>query len=182
MLLVRSVFRRHQSQQFILLSAHSRAWPAHRRRARAALAYVDFKALRTLELGPGKRTAVDVSAMFWHFIDGLWVYLMALFSRLGVICRCPEVNTAVAIPASCVGRWTLAIRRQFQEVRDVAVHHLGCADVLRAADGVHVLAIHIRIRTGLRRFTFLPSIIFSTVMTLLPAFEQFDHGRWASMP
>jgi heme/copper-type cytochrome/quinol oxidase subunit 3 len=36
------------------------------------------EALR-LKLGPGKRTAVDVSAVFWHFVDGLWIYLMALF-------------------------------------------------------------------------------------------------------
>jgi len=43
-----------------------------------ALVYVDVQALR-LRLGPGKRTAVDVSAMFWHFVDGLWLFLMALF-------------------------------------------------------------------------------------------------------
>jgi len=44
----------------------------------SALVYVDVQALR-LRLGPGKRTAVDVSAVFWHFVDGLWLYLMALF-------------------------------------------------------------------------------------------------------
>ena len=43
-----------------------------------ALVYVDIQAL-TLRLGPGKRTAVDVSTMFWHFVDGLWIYLMVLF-------------------------------------------------------------------------------------------------------
>jgi cytochrome c oxidase subunit III len=43
-----------------------------------ALAYVDVQALR-LRLGPGKRTAVDVSALFWHFVDGLWLFLMVLF-------------------------------------------------------------------------------------------------------
>jgi cytochrome c oxidase subunit 3 len=43
-----------------------------------ALVYVDVQALR-LRLGPGKRTAVDVSAMFWHFVDGLWLFLMTLF-------------------------------------------------------------------------------------------------------
>ena len=42
-----------------------------------ALAYVDVKAL-ALQLGPGKRTAVDVSALFWHFLDGMWLYLMVL--------------------------------------------------------------------------------------------------------
>ena len=44
----------------------------------SALVYVDVQALR-LRLGPGKRTAVDVSAVFWHFVDGLWLYLMVLF-------------------------------------------------------------------------------------------------------
>jgi len=43
-----------------------------------ALVYVDVQALR-LSLGPAKRTAIDVSALFWHFLDGLWVYLMILF-------------------------------------------------------------------------------------------------------
>jgi cytochrome c oxidase subunit III len=43
-----------------------------------ALVYVDVQALR-LSLGPAKRTAIDVSALFWHFLDGLWIYLMVLF-------------------------------------------------------------------------------------------------------
>ncbi len=43
-----------------------------------ALAYVDIQAL-CLQLGPGKRTAVDVSAWYWHFLGGLWLYLMLLF-------------------------------------------------------------------------------------------------------
>jgi cytochrome c oxidase subunit III len=43
-----------------------------------ALVYVDVQALR-LRLGPAKRTAIDVTAIFWHFLDGLWVYLMVLF-------------------------------------------------------------------------------------------------------
>jgi cytochrome c oxidase subunit 3 len=43
-----------------------------------ALLYVDLQAVR-LRLGPGKRTAVDVCALFWHFLDGLWVYLLILF-------------------------------------------------------------------------------------------------------
>ena len=47
-----------------------------------ALVYVDVKAL-ALQLGPGKRTAVDVTAIFWHFLDGLWVYLMLLLSLWG---------------------------------------------------------------------------------------------------
>ncbi|HTX36260.1 MAG TPA: cytochrome c oxidase subunit 3 [Bryobacteraceae bacterium] len=43
-----------------------------------ALVYVDVQALR-LSLGPAKRTAIDVTAVFWHFLDGLWIYLMILF-------------------------------------------------------------------------------------------------------
>jgi cytochrome c oxidase subunit III len=43
-----------------------------------ALVYVDVQALR-LSLGPAKRTAIDVSTLFWHFLDGLWIYLMILF-------------------------------------------------------------------------------------------------------
>jgi cytochrome c oxidase subunit 3 len=43
-----------------------------------ALLYVSAQALR-LRLGPGKRTAIDVSAMYWHFLDGLWIYLLLLF-------------------------------------------------------------------------------------------------------
>src|SRR6185369_7087249 len=43
----------------------------------AALVYVDVQALR-LRLGPAKRTAIDVTAIFWHFLDGIWLYLMIL--------------------------------------------------------------------------------------------------------
>src|ERR1700730_2957395 len=43
-----------------------------------ALGYIDVEAL-LLRLGPGKLTAVDVSAYFWHFLDAIWIYLMALF-------------------------------------------------------------------------------------------------------
>lgn len=43
----------------------------------AALVWVDVQALR-LQLGPAKRTAIDVTAIYWHFLDALWVYLMIL--------------------------------------------------------------------------------------------------------
>ena len=43
-----------------------------------ALLWVDVQALR-LRLGPSRRTAIDIWAIFWHFLDGLWVYLMILF-------------------------------------------------------------------------------------------------------
>src|SRR2546422_868277 len=44
----------------------------------SALGYIDVQAVR-LRLGPGKRTAVDVTAYFWHFLDAVWIYLMVLF-------------------------------------------------------------------------------------------------------
>ena len=43
-----------------------------------ALLYVDVQALR-LRLGPAKRTAIDMTAIFWHFLDGIWLFLMLLF-------------------------------------------------------------------------------------------------------
>lgn len=43
-----------------------------------ALTWVDIQALR-LRLGPAKRTAIDVCAIFWHFLDVLWIMLMAIF-------------------------------------------------------------------------------------------------------
>jgi len=44
----------------------------------AALIYVAVQSLRFSQ-GPARRTVVDISAIFWHFLDGLWVYLMVLF-------------------------------------------------------------------------------------------------------
>ncbi len=43
-----------------------------------ALTWVDVQAWR-LRLGPGKRTAIDICAIFWHYLDGLWLILMASF-------------------------------------------------------------------------------------------------------
>ena len=59
---------------YILTASHA----AHLVGGLAALIYVDVQALR-FSLGPAKRTAIDCSAIFWHFLDGLWVYLMLLF-------------------------------------------------------------------------------------------------------
>jgi cytochrome c oxidase subunit 3 len=63
---------------YILTAAHA----AHLLGGVSALAYVDLQALR-LRLGPAKRTAIDVSALFWHFLNVLWVYLMGLFYLWG---------------------------------------------------------------------------------------------------
>jgi cytochrome c oxidase subunit 3 len=42
-----------------------------------ALLYIDFEALR-YRLGPAKRTLVEVTAIYWHFMDGLWIYILCL--------------------------------------------------------------------------------------------------------
>ncbi len=59
---------------YVLTAAHA----IHLLGGVAALLYVSVQAFR-LRLGPGKRTAIDVSAVYWHFLDGLWVYLLILF-------------------------------------------------------------------------------------------------------
>jgi cytochrome c oxidase subunit 3 len=47
-----------------------------------ALIWVAVMALR-FRLGPSKRTVVDVSTVFWHFLDVLWIMLMFLFVYAG---------------------------------------------------------------------------------------------------
>ncbi|PWU06829.1 MAG: cytochrome-c oxidase [Terriglobia bacterium] len=59
---------------YILTATHA----VHLLGAITALVYVDIQALR-FHLGPAKRTAIDMSAIFWHFLDVLWLCLMALF-------------------------------------------------------------------------------------------------------
>jgi cytochrome c oxidase subunit 3 len=59
---------------YVLTAAHA----VHLIGGVLALLYVSVQALR-LRLGPGKRTAIDVTAMYWHFLDGLWIYLLILF-------------------------------------------------------------------------------------------------------
>jgi cytochrome c oxidase subunit 3 len=59
---------------YVFTAAHA----AHILGGVGALVYVEVQALR-LRLGPAKRTWIDVTAIFWHFLDGLWLYLMVLF-------------------------------------------------------------------------------------------------------
>lgn len=40
--------------------------------------FLEYCALR-YELGPGRRTAVDVTTIYWHFLGVLWLALLALF-------------------------------------------------------------------------------------------------------
>lgn len=63
---------------YILTASHA----VHLIGGLTALIYVDVQALQ-FSLGPAKRTAIDCSAIFWHFLDVLWIYLMVLFYVLG---------------------------------------------------------------------------------------------------
>lgn len=63
---------------YVLTAVHA----AHVLGGLSALIYVDVQAL-LLRLGPAKRTVIDVSAIFWHFLDALWILLMAMFYLLG---------------------------------------------------------------------------------------------------
>ena len=42
-----------------------------------ALYYITLEAWR-YRLGPAKRTLVEVTAIYWHFMDGLWIYILML--------------------------------------------------------------------------------------------------------
>lgn len=42
-----------------------------------ALFYIALEAWR-YRLGPAKRTLVEVTAIYWHFMDGLWIYILML--------------------------------------------------------------------------------------------------------
>ena len=59
---------------YVLTAAHG----AHLLGGIVALLYVAIQAIR-LRLGPGKRTIADVSTAYWHFMDGLWIFLLILF-------------------------------------------------------------------------------------------------------
>ena len=62
---------------YILTASHA----VHLVGGLAALLYVDVQALR-LTLGPAKRTVIDISAIFWHFLDAVWIYLMVILYLL----------------------------------------------------------------------------------------------------
>jgi cytochrome c oxidase subunit 3 len=60
---------------YVLTWAHA----AHVVGALAAVYYVEFLGLR-YELGPNRRGWVNASALFWHFLDVLWLGIMGLFA------------------------------------------------------------------------------------------------------
>jgi cytochrome c oxidase subunit 3 len=63
---------------YVLTATHA----AHVIGAVAALIYVEVQAIN-FRLGPAKRTGIDVTAVFWHFLDVMWLCLMGLFYTLG---------------------------------------------------------------------------------------------------
>ncbi len=60
---------------YVLTWAHA----AHVVGALAAVYYVEYRGLR-YELGPNRRNWVNTSALFWHFLDVLWLGIMGLFA------------------------------------------------------------------------------------------------------
>lgn len=59
---------------YVMTWAHA----AHVVAALGPVCFVEYKALR-YELGPARRTMADASALFWHFLDVLWLGIMGLF-------------------------------------------------------------------------------------------------------
>ena len=63
----------HSSFFYLLTSLHG----LHLLGGVIALGYVTVAALR-MRISFKRRTAVDVTAIYWHFMDGLWIYLFGL--------------------------------------------------------------------------------------------------------
>lgn len=63
----------HSSFFYLLTSLHG----IHLLGGVIALCFVTVAALR-LRIGIKKRSAVNVTALYWHFMDGLWIYLFLL--------------------------------------------------------------------------------------------------------
>ena len=58
---------------YLLTGAHA----VHLAGGLLALLYLTVAAWR-YRLGPAKRTMVEVTSLYWHFMDGLWVYILLL--------------------------------------------------------------------------------------------------------
>jgi cytochrome c oxidase subunit 3 len=61
---------------YLLTAAHG----VHLLGGVGALSYLLFRA-RPVVMDPSRRTALDVTAIYWHFMDGLWVYIFLLLMR-----------------------------------------------------------------------------------------------------
>ena len=101
-----------------------------------ALLYVGLRSARMRHLTLG--TASEVVSIYWHFMDGLWVFL-SLTSLLGTVKRDGYRMSTSWSPLCLVGR-RVAVRHQFEEAGNVAVHRLGLADVFGAAGQLRVCA------------------------------------------
>jgi len=61
---------------YVLTAAHG----IHLLGGLVALVYVFFRA-RPIALGWARRTPVDVTAIYWHFMDALWIYVFFVLLR-----------------------------------------------------------------------------------------------------
>jgi cytochrome c oxidase subunit 3 len=61
---------------YVLTAAHG----LHLLGGVVALAYVASRA-RRIALGRARRTPVDVTAIYWHFMDALWIYVFFMLVR-----------------------------------------------------------------------------------------------------
>jgi cytochrome c oxidase subunit III len=68
----------HSSFFYLLTSLHG----IHLLGGLIALAYVTTAAFR-LRIGFKRRNTVEVTALYWHFMDALWIYLFALLFFFG---------------------------------------------------------------------------------------------------
>jgi cytochrome c oxidase subunit 3 len=64
----------HSSFFYLLTGAHG----AHLIGGVVALGYLMIRAWRTSRETTSTRTALGVIALYWHFMDGLWIYLLLL--------------------------------------------------------------------------------------------------------
>jgi len=61
---------------YVLTAAHG----IHLLGGVVAFAYVVFRA-RRIAFGQARRTPLDVTAIYWHFMDALWIYVFFIFLR-----------------------------------------------------------------------------------------------------
>jgi len=64
----------HSSFYYLLTGAHG----VHLMGGMIALGYLMFRAWRPNSKVGAAKTALDVTALYWHFMDGLWIYLLLL--------------------------------------------------------------------------------------------------------
>jgi cytochrome c oxidase subunit III len=58
---------------YVLTASHG----AHLMGGMTALIYLTIRVFRN-QFGPRRRSALRATAVYWHFMDGLWIYLIAL--------------------------------------------------------------------------------------------------------